>query len=763
MTYNWPDYTEYGTPAPPNYGQNPTLVPNVDPFIANPAGYGGSNQVPIRQVLQLFPRQPANGTVTFTGSVTTGDSVVLQFENGIFPLGGQYQISTLALSTDSLATIAERLGAQINTDPLLNGLFGVTSEYSVVSSNPVLTINWPGPVGNVTLLSGFSQINKATILFGGTATAADVLTLTFASSQLSANQATLTLSGTVTTGDVIGLDFSNPSFAQDVTLSYTVQVGDTLTTIATALVTAINASTSLKAIGLTSSSEQNQIAMSWGQVYGSVFVAPSATRSATEILSLAYQPGSAISALAPSPQPSYLITLTGSATTNDVISVVVRAQQITTLAPLTVSYTVQGGDTLTSIATGLAAAFNGNALLVAGGFVATHSGATVTIVWNSTLVGSVNMSGFATASSGTNFSLQGGQQSISVTYTVQGGDTLSTIATAFTNAINANVALKGNVLATVSSQTISAFIDQPLFPLTVTSSKNTGATETITITAESLGQTITIGGSITVGDEVNILVANPELAASVQIVYQTVTGDTLTTVAAALAQLIDENEQLYSLMSAGNSGAVITLEPNPEAQPSTVTGFVNGLETLTVGGTITTGDTVTLTVTDAGLSGGHVTLPAYTVLVTDTTTTIATALKGLINASAALAAIGVTATSSGAVVDITSTSPNHTTYSVAKTGTTETYTLASLVTETVTIANTNTGSETVTATELTGGSGPVIPLSNFEFAQSTSVPSTNPTGFVANQGVSTTFRAGVPTLVDYDTVVALCGAGQPIV
>ena len=77
------------------------------------------------------------------------------------------------------------------------------------------------------------------------------------------------------------------------------------------------------------------------------------------------------------------------------------------------------------------------------------------------------------------------------------------------------------------------------------------------------------------------------------------------------------------------------------------------VQTVTVGGSKTTGDTLSLTFTSAGITGSPVVVP-YIVLSGDTLTTIATAFKNAINANSALGAAGIAATSSGMVVTVTS-------------------------------------------------------------------------------------------------------------
>ena len=103
---------------------------------------------------------------------------------------------------------------------------------------------------------------------------------------------------------------------------------------------------------------------------------------------------------------------------------------------------------------------------------------------------------------------------------------------------------------------------------------------------------------------------------------------------------------------------------------------VNGVQTALVGGTVTAGNVLTITVYDAGLTGGQQSV-SYTVVSGDTATTIATGSKTAITGNSSLSAIGVTATSSSTVVNIKSTSQNLTTYSGSiSSGGTETLTLA---------------------------------------------------------------------------------------
>jgi RHS repeat-associated protein len=103
--------------------------------------------------------------------------------------------------------------------------------------------------------------------------------------------------------------------------------------------------------------------------------------------------------------------------------------------------------------------------------------------------------------------------------------------------------------------------------------------------------------------------------------------------------------------------------------------YANGIQNASISGTKTTGNTLTIIVHDPALSGGQKS-ETYTVLSSDTLTTIATGIKTTINSDSSLSAIGVTATSAGTVVSIASTSTNATWYSQStSSGATEVITL----------------------------------------------------------------------------------------
>ena len=96
------------------------------------------------------------------------------------------------------------------------------------------------------------------------------------------------------------------------------------------------------------------------------------------------------------------------------------------------------------------------------------------------------------------------------------------------------------------------------------------------------------------------------------------------------------------------------------------------------------GDTASITIFDAGLSGGTK-QKNYPITGIDTTSTIASGLETAINSDSSLSAIGITATAFMNTVDIKSTSTNATTYS-----------------QSVTTPSGSPGTETVTLCRSTG-------------------------------------------------------------
>jgi len=165
--------------------------------------------------------------------------------------------------------------------------------------------------------------------------------------------------------------------------------------------------------------------------------------------------------------------------------------------------------------------------------------------------------------------------------------------------------------------------------------------------------TATLAGSaVTTGAIVSITVDNSKLTGG-QITksYTVASGNTYTSIAASLASLINADTNFPAIaLSATSSGAVLTLTTksptyvvttNGGATETATVGYNNlGATVISLGGKITTGDVLTLTTTYSPLSGGLQAVH-YTVLSTDTLTTVATGLAAAVNANSNLTGVGL--------------------------------------------------------------------------------------------------------------------------
>lgn len=101
---------------------------------------------------------------------------------------------------------------------------------------------------------------------------------------------------------------------------------------------------------------------------------------------------------------------------------------------------------------------------------------------------------------------------------------------------------------------------------------------------------VTVGGTITAADVINVTVTNAGLTAGSQVVsYTVINGDTLSTVAAALAAAINANAScIANFITATSAGPVITVTTN-NASVTTFSYTIGGnSETISFGGALTT-------------------------------------------------------------------------------------------------------------------------------------------------------------------------------
>ncbi len=404
--------------------------------------------------------------------------------------------------------------------------------------------------------------------------------------------------------------------------------------------------------------------------------------------------------IAPAKYGWQVLAVGGTKTTGNVVSVVVYDIGLTG-GSKTINYTVVAADTLTTIATNLASAITADSSLSALGISATSSATVVSLKSLSpnltTYVASVSAGGTETLSLGTGIGVMRADHNLvnELVSLSPGGAAL----------------FKGDTDKPVSSATINSQIlnlqsTPPATPTSFLSQVKKIPTETLSFSNPPGGYTsgtfyyVTVGGTITTGSTLTMTVTDARLVnGSETVSYTTVAGDTTSSVATALVNAVHNDPVLtaltYDYLFSGSQVGIGTHTPNhsgplpfgisgtvvdPGSEVVTLSTSVDGSTAATITGTVTTGDTASLTVKNANLASGQKTIQ-YVVVGGDTTTSIATGLKNAINSDTSLQAIGVQATSSANVLSILPF----------------TYTTGSSSgTETVTVNNANRGNAAIT-------------------------------------------------------------------
>ena len=407
----------------------------------------------------------------------------------------------------------------------------------------------------------------------------------------------------------------------------------------------------------------------------------------------------------------------GTVTSGDVLTLTVNDPALSG-GTESVNYTVSSGDSLSSIATKLAAAITADSNLQAIGVNAiaasnqismkstsanltsysqsTSGGATESIVLGlstnavqNAIIGGTVTTGDVLTLKVFDAALSGG--TASVPYTVASGNSLNDIASGLATAVNGSTALStAGITATATQNVIHLKSTSPNLT-TYSQGLSSGATETIYLALNMNGpQTVLVGGSKTTGDVLGLAVFDASLSSGSEAVSYTVgSSDTLSSIASSLASAINSDTNLQGIgVSATSSGTIVTLNSLSTrgtsyqvSRPNTATETLvqglnpNGVETAVIAGTKTTADQLTITIFDAGLSGGSKP-ETYTVASGDNLNSIAAGLAGVISGDSTLSALGISASSSSAVVNLSSTSNNLTTYAKSTSGgATETITL----------------------------------------------------------------------------------------
>jgi RHS repeat-associated protein len=591
------------------------------------------------------------------------------------------------------------------------------------------------------------------------------------------NNQTVRIGGTKTTGNTLTITVQDSALSGgSEAVSYTVLAADTLTTMTAALAAAITADTNLQLIGINATSSGTTVTIKSASPNITTYAA-STSGGATETLTLGVKTNAI---------QNVTVNLIGAgyqSTLNDVLHLTVYDAALTG-GNEAVTYTVPAnGSSLTTIASGLAAAINADAHLSTLGVTATSASAVVSIksaspnlttykqsvtptsaTGTETLTLGTNVVGNLTATVGGTITtgdvlgmtiraanLPGGQEGIS--YKVLTGATLTSIAAGIAAAINADTNLQAFGVTATSAAAIVTVTSSPTYTKSIT------GTETITLGSNVNGNiSATVGGTVTVGNILTINVTGAGLSGTKAENYTVITGDSLTSIAAGLAAKINADASLQAIkVSATSAAAVVTITYTPNNYPGYLSSItsggtesmalamdMNGSQAVIIGGTKTTSDSVTLTVLDAGLAGGQEPV-TYNVLSGDTLTSITSGLTAAINADAHLATIGVTAASAATVITVNSNSPNITSY---------TQSTSSGATETVTLGINPNGIQTaaIGGTKTTGNT---LTLTVCDAGLATGQESVNYTVLTAD--TLSTIAAGLVTAINADANLSAIG------
>ena len=389
---------------------------------------------------------------------------------------------------------------------------------------------------------------------------------------------TANITGSVTSGNTLTITVNDPALSGGTeAVTYTVQSGDTLSSIATNLAAAITADTNLQAIGVNAVASSNQISMRSTSANLTTY-SESTSGGATESIALGISANAVQNA-----------TIGGTVTSGNVLTLTAYNAALSG-GSTPVTYTATGGDTLNTLATHLASAVNGNSSLSAAGITATAtqnvvhikstsanlttysqsvtSGGTETIYLalnmngpQTVLVGGSKTTGDVLGITVFDSTLGGGSEPVS--YTVGSSDTLTSIATALTSAINSDTNLQNIGVSATSSGTMITISSISTGVTGYVVSRPTTATETLVAGINPNGvQTAAIGGTKTTGDTVTITVYDSGISGgSKPETYTVLSGDTLTSIAAGLAGVINGDSTLSALgISATSASTVVNVK-----------------------------------------------------------------------------------------------------------------------------------------------------------------------------------------------------------
>lgn len=600
---------------------------------------GGSTET-----ITLGVSRNAVQNLTISGTVTTGDVITLTSYDAALS-GGNKSASYTVVGGNTLSNIASGLAAAINADAALTSA-GITATSASTSVNIRSTST------NLTTYRG--SLNS-----GATEHVSLAMNMNGAE--------TIVIGGSKTTGDSLSLNVYDKGLSGGKrSISYTALSGDNLSTITSALASAINADSQLQAIGVSAIASGTLLSVNSASVHVTTYTTERSS-GATETITPGVNPNGIQTAV-----------IGGTKTTGNVLTITVFDSGLSG-GSKAANYTVLAGDNLVSIAAGIAAVINSDAALTAIGVTANSVNTVINIkstsIHSTTYSQSVSPGATETILLATGIGVtQSAHNNVNQVTNISAGG-----ATRFAG--TTNKAIKSAAVATQAIKISATAKSLSSFSTSLNGIQHGTATFDISKQRENGQTTLLLTGTPTPGDIFNLTVTNPNLPGGQQtVLYKVKAGDVLGSIAYGLSLAISANQYLY----ASNFGGIVSgndlIIQSPffyntattyscsivgkTTETLTLSSNQNGNASVTVGGTATIGDVVSVIVANSGLPGGSQTI-SRTVQSGDTTSSIASALAASLNSNSNLSNIGMTASSASSVVSIATAG---TTYSSSTSG-----------------------------------------------------------------------------------------------
>ncbi len=330
-----------------------------------------------RETITLGQYCGVNGTQTATigGTATTGDQLIVSVSNTALSGGVESASYTVPSGSPSTTTMASGVASAINGDTHLQAIGVTATSAGAVVTIAVNTTTYTTTNGSTELLTVYPNVNGA---------------------------ATVAVSGAPTTSDVVKITIHNAALSTGSTqISYTVLSTDSLQTIASSLVSAINGNSSLQSLGVSAQNTSAATLSSTLSFKGSPILAAGSNLVSVSGLngdaltgSSNYQVpvvgtaftastagGSETITFGPNTNGNSTATIGGTVSSGNQLTITAYLPSLVA-GPESVTYGVSGGDTLTSIAASLTSLINGDARMQSLGVSATSSAAVITISVN---------------------------------------------------------------------------------------------------------------------------------------------------------------------------------------------------------------------------------------------------------------------------------------------------------------------------------------------------------------------------------------------